>query len=152
MWERYFKYRSSSEFVQRWSNHLLPIGGPGPSCPIFYQFVTDVIIEEMIKRHFPVTTEQRECPATLDYEEHNAIQYTAGYVLLCSAKPFPPGNTCFPIVKVREKCLLKPLVYRVCSMTNVQWTHTLMLYIPSALGHLHDGRDAGKVFGNVYHW
>ena len=58
MWESYFKYRLLSKFVQKWSDHLSLIGGPGPSCPIFYQFVTDVIMGEMIKIHFPVTTEQ----------------------------------------------------------------------------------------------
>lgn len=81
MWESYFKYRLCSKFVQKWNDHLSPISGTEPSSPIFYQFVTDAIMEEMIKIHFPVTTEQRECSATLDYEEHNDIRYTAGYVL-----------------------------------------------------------------------
>ena len=81
MWERYYKFRSSSEFVQGWNDHLSQVSGPGPSCPIIYQFVTDVIMEDMIKRHFPVITEEQQCQVTLDYEEHNAIRYIAGHVL-----------------------------------------------------------------------
>ena len=82
MWERYFKYRSSSEFIQKWTYHLSTVGHleESPS-PIFYQFVTDVIMEHLIKEHFPVTEHAAESSATLDYEEHNAIRYTAGYVL-----------------------------------------------------------------------
>ena len=28
---------------------------------------------------------------------------------LCSAKPIPSGYTCFPVIKVGQKCLLEPL-------------------------------------------
>ena len=79
MWERYFKYRSSSEFTHKWKDHLSAVE-ESPS-PLFYQFITDVIMEHLIRKHFPVTSEHVECSATLDYEEHNAIRYTAGYVL-----------------------------------------------------------------------
>ena len=79
MWERYFKYRSSSEFTHKWKDHLSAIE-ESPS-PVFYQFLTDVIMEHLIKKHFPVRSDHVECSTTLDYEEHNAIRYTAGYVL-----------------------------------------------------------------------
>ena len=103
IWESYFKYRSSSKFVQKWNDHLSPIGGPGPSSPIFYQFVTDVIMEEMIKIHFPVTTEQRECSATLDYEEHNAIRYTAGYVLKALLRKI--NHSSYPLKEELALCI-----------------------------------------------
>ena len=47
----------------------------------FYQFVTDTLMEELIKHHFPVAAaknEQHDAP--LDYEEVNTLRYTAGYV------------------------------------------------------------------------
>ena len=74
----YYKYRLSSEFAQKWNDHLTPVGGPDP---IFYQFVTDAVMKVLIKSHVLVTTEHRESVVTLDYEEQNTICYTAGYVL-----------------------------------------------------------------------
>ena len=36
--------------------------------------------EELIKHHFPVEVFEREHEASFDYEELNALRYTAGYV------------------------------------------------------------------------
>ena len=79
MWERFFKYRASSEFSHKWISHLSAVE-VSPT-PIFYQFITDFIMEHFIKEHFPMMEQPMGSPTTLDFEEHNAIRYTAGYVL-----------------------------------------------------------------------
>ena len=82
MWESYYKFRSSVDFSLKWIDHLSPIGGSrSDPCPILYQFVTDAVMEELLKRYFPVETIGRSVQATLDYEEHNALRYMAGYVI-----------------------------------------------------------------------
>ena len=86
MWERYYKLRSSEGFVTRWAEFLQASVG-SEACPIFYQFVTDSIMEVLIKEHFPIEmacSEQKL--ASLDFEEANALRYTAGYVIraLCT--------------------------------------------------------------------
>ena len=81
MWERYYKLRSSEGFVTRWAEFLQASVG-SEACPIFYQFVTDSIMEVLIKEHFPIEmacSEQKL--ASLDFEEANALRYTAGYVI-----------------------------------------------------------------------
>ena len=47
MWERYYKLRSSERFVTRWTQFLEASVGT-EACPIFYQFVTDSIMEVLI--------------------------------------------------------------------------------------------------------
>ena len=50
-------------------------------CPIYYQFVTDTVMKELIKSHFPVEVVQTEHEATIDYKELNVLWCTAGYVV-----------------------------------------------------------------------
>ena len=80
MWETYFKIRSSELFKHKWVEFLAQFDGSNHHCPVFYQFVTDAIMEQLIKRNFPVEVNQVEEEVSLDYEEHNALRYTAGYV------------------------------------------------------------------------
>ena len=63
MWERFFKYRASSEFSHKWINHLSAVE-VSPT-PIFYQFITDFIMEHFIKEHFPVMEQPMKSPTTL---------------------------------------------------------------------------------------
>ena len=53
MWEQYYKLRSSEEFKARWAR-LLQQSIHSEACPILYQFVTDSIMEALIKQHFPI--------------------------------------------------------------------------------------------------
>ena len=51
-------------------------------CRIFYQFITDFLMRELIKDKFLLQfpgTEHGMRP--LDYDEKNALRYTAGYVI-----------------------------------------------------------------------
>ena len=79
MWESYHKLRLSKSFKDMWTILLQQRISSEP-CPIFFQFVTDTVIEELIKRHFHVEVVEKEHEASLDYEERNALRYTAGYV------------------------------------------------------------------------
>ena len=80
MWENYHKLRSSRPYKDLWAT-LLRRSIATEACPIFYQFVTDAIMEELIKHHFSVEVVEKEHEASLDYEERNALRYTAGYVI-----------------------------------------------------------------------
>ena len=78
MWECYYKLRSSKEFETRWAKFLQASVG-NEACPIFYQFVTDSIMEVLIKEHFSIEMSCSEQKiASLDYEEVNPLRYTVG--------------------------------------------------------------------------
>lgn len=48
---------------------------------LFYQHVTDIVVEKLILDSFQVI-EGQECTETsLTYEERNALKYAAGYVI-----------------------------------------------------------------------
>ena len=83
MWENYYKLCSSDDFIDSWA--LLHRNSIGlDPCPVFYQFVTKVIMEALIKQVFPkpVSAEhQKKDVSPLEYEELNALRYTAGYIL-----------------------------------------------------------------------
>ena len=61
MWESYCKLRSSNLFSRKLADHLSTTCGTRDPCPIFYQFVRDVIFEELMKCHLPEWTREREC-------------------------------------------------------------------------------------------
>ena len=59
---------------QKWIDFLAHIDPSRELCPVFYQFVTDTIMEELIKHNFPANKARQEQEASsLDYEQHNAI-------------------------------------------------------------------------------
>ena len=83
-WESYYKFRSSERFVEVWSWAINESGGDPTA--LYYQFVTDAIMEELIKQHFPIKSDELESrrrhdrSGSLDHEEVNALRYFAGYV------------------------------------------------------------------------
>ena len=84
MWEHFFKLRSSEQFKTKWRVFLKENIGCCEACPIFFQFVTDYIMERLIKQNYPVhldTSPSEMEAASLTYEEVNALRYTAGYVI-----------------------------------------------------------------------
>jgi len=101
MWENYFRLRSSEEFKQK-CVQFLAHDARGDSCPVFFQFVTDALMEEIVKHTFPVESIHQAHQPSLDHEELNAVGYTAGYVIqaLCekiqrSAHPQVTANFVF---------------------------------------------------------
>ena len=79
IWENYYKLRSSEAVRAVWATLLRESIG-GDACPIFFLFVTDAIMEELIEQHFPVEPAHisKQHSASLSYEEVNALRYTAG--------------------------------------------------------------------------
>lgn len=81
MWENYYKLRSSFEFQDMWAAFLRKSIDVKAS-PIFYQFITDSIMEVLIKHHFLIhMPSSKHAVSSLDYLEANALRYTAGYVV-----------------------------------------------------------------------
>ena len=72
MWENYHKLRVSAPLKEMWAT-LLQQSITREPCPIFYQFVTNTIMEELIKTHFALEEVQTEQEAFLDCEELKAL-------------------------------------------------------------------------------
>ena len=80
MWGHYLKLRTLDTFRREWQK-FLGKGTSTPSCPIFYQYVTDVVFNEMIKQQYPIEkTQSTTSEVTLTRDEVNALRYAAGYV------------------------------------------------------------------------
>ena len=53
MWGNYHKCCTSDTFKQNWEM-FLETATSRPSCPIMYQYLTDAIFREMIRKKFPI--------------------------------------------------------------------------------------------------
>ncbi len=84
MWESFYKLTSSDSFRDMWKRLLIP-NNIEPT-PIFYQYVTDSIMNTIIKEKFPVKPATDKEIKSLDYEELNAVRYVAGYVIRALTK------------------------------------------------------------------
>ena len=81
MWEKYYHLRCTEDFVASWSRFIRESISED-ACPIFYQFVTDHVFEEVIQEHFSMKDQpSKEITSYFSYEELNALRYTAGYVI-----------------------------------------------------------------------
>ena len=49
MWENFFKFRCLEKFKEDWALFITHFDSSGDSCPTFYQFVTDTVLEDIIK-------------------------------------------------------------------------------------------------------
>ena len=84
MWESFYKLTSSDSFGDMWKR-LLIANNIEPT-PIFYQYITDTIMNTIIKEKFPVKLAAAKEIKSLDYEELNAVRYVAGYVIRALTK------------------------------------------------------------------
>ena len=84
LWENYYKLCSSDTFRSSWKSFLQSSIGLS-ACPIFYQYITQKIMEMVIKEQFSVEQQSssngKPTPPALDYAESNALRYCAGYVI-----------------------------------------------------------------------
>ena len=152
MWECYYKLRSSERFVTRWAQFLQASVGT-EACPIFYQFVTDSIMEVLIKEHFPLEVACSEQKlASLDYEEVNALRYTAGYVIRALRRKIE--RSAHPLMEELILCLVEMEQNEGTEHESEEWTNaidrgglkhvsdmTYMLFVSMELElrqHLHD--------------
>ena len=102
MWENFFKLTTSESFRREWEKVLNDV--KVVPCPIFYQFITDCLMRELIKEKFPLQfpgTEHGMRP--LDYDEKNALRYTAGYVMRAVKKKLL--KSAHPLVKGIRICI-----------------------------------------------
>lgn len=84
MWSKYIQLRSSKQFREAWKSILDNVGRQ--PCPIFYQYVTDKVLESLIQDYYPARLNTTpNTPDPLDYEECNALRYVAGSIL-CSLR------------------------------------------------------------------
>ena len=75
LWQNFFTLRSSESF---WKRFLLKSIG-ATACPIFFQYITDKMMETLISTQFHVTAAEQECTTTqLDFNDISALRYTAG--------------------------------------------------------------------------
>ena len=115
----YYKLCSSDEFRSLWST-FLQVNVGLEADPVFFQYVTKSIMEENIKSTFQVKERSSnektdaDSPRALDYEEHIALRYTAGYVIHALVKVKKSTH------KERDELLLclKELVHPVGKIFN----------------------------------
>lgn len=81
MWGNFYKLRSSDDFREFWKKFLSESIG-ARACPIFYQFVVDQVMDQLVKVRFPITIpEAHSTVDKLDSEDLGALRYTAGSVM-----------------------------------------------------------------------
>ena len=75
MWGIFHETRNSTKFVSLWRN-LMQTAIDRMATPIFFQFVTDVMFNQLIKCHFPLNSDKRQAEKNeaLTYEESNALR------------------------------------------------------------------------------
>jgi hypothetical protein len=84
MCENYHKQCSSEAFRRHWATVIKKIGRQPD--PTLYQFVTDEMWTCIIQDIFPVINDDTLTPELINFEQSNALRYTAGYVLRAVSK------------------------------------------------------------------
>ena len=79
IWENFFKLSSSEKYRQEWESQLDSIGC-NVATPIFYQFITDKMFGALLKTNYAISDEGSSTTSStaLDYNEMNALRYSAG--------------------------------------------------------------------------
>ena len=82
MWEKYYQLLSFKRLFTLWSVFIKE-SIHEEVCPVFYQFVADVLFEEVVINQFPINNNKPigDVTSYFSYEELNALQCTAGYVI-----------------------------------------------------------------------
>ena len=142
MWSKYHLLRSSESFESTWTTFLESV-----SCqeagPIFYQFVTDSVMEQLIKLRFPVVSVQStDSEVTLDYEEVNAVRYAAGYSVRALMKTL--NRTKLKGKEELKKCLQEMMEGSTSAHHSVEWTSTI-----DRGGLIHVGDTTYSVFSEI---
>ena len=101
MWESFYKLTSSEEFRKGWKMLLETV--KVEATPIFYQYVTDTLMKELIKEKFHFTPPTESSISPLDYEDINSLQYTAGYVIRSLTKKI--SKSAHPLKEDMKTCL-----------------------------------------------
>ena len=103
LWGSFHRLRSSSSYKAFWSRFLQ--SRECESDPIFFQYVSDSVFKELVKKHYPLSDEGGEQPQqSLSYEEKNALRYTAGYIPRALRKKVERCN--HPLMEELVLCLV----------------------------------------------
>ena len=76
-----------------------------PACPILFQYVVYHIFHIFIKRHHQFDKAEENIDVRLNYEEQNALRYTAGYVTRALIKKLK--HSAHPLKEEMVCCLLE---------------------------------------------
>ncbi len=120
MWEKFYKLCADEDFHTQWKLFIqASIGFNGT--PIFYQFVTRAIFEEIIKIQLPTQTDCRSTHSStpLDLKESNALRYCGGYIVRSLKKKIK-----------KSACLFKDeLLHCLQELTEGKQWYSSMLFI-----------------------
>ena len=104
MWGLYHKLRTSVDFAASWTSFLQQSINT-EACPIFFQYITNFVFKEMIKRQYPIEPKQSAVKeVSLTYEEANALRYSAGYIPRTLVKKLK--KSAHPLHEELSLCLL----------------------------------------------
>ena len=78
-WGLYIELRTSKPFLSEWEKFFRTAVG-SKALPTHFQYVSDVIFEELLKEEYKLTKTGDTGPAPLTFIEENALRYVAGYV------------------------------------------------------------------------
>lgn len=92
LWTLFFSFRSC-ELSRLWKDLLLQMKLPRRfEDPWLVQVVSRRALEELVRIKYPAATSASEDPKHLTADEHNALRYAAGYVLLSLKRKFASTN------------------------------------------------------------
>ena len=130
MWENYYKLRSSGEFRDMWTIFLRNSINVEAS-PIFYQFVSDNILDVFINMNIAVTSAGANTVLPIDYIEANAIRYVAGYVVRAVQKKCM--RSAHPLKKQIVLCLcdMEEDIGKIISSCNIILLDVLYFFLLS---------------------
>lgn len=101
MWESFFKLTASDGFRQGWT--LMLQRAKVKPTPIFYQFITDKLMKDLIEEKFILPTAAEPSASPLDYEDCSALRYTAGAVVRSLSKKM--ARAAHPLKEDIKTCL-----------------------------------------------
>ena len=85
-WGLYIELRTSKPFLSEWEKFFRTAVG-SEALPTHFQYVSDVIFEELLKEEYKLTQSGDTGPAPLTFIEENALRYTVKNVV-CPAHHF----------------------------------------------------------------
>ena len=125
MWGVFHRTRTSTEFIAAWEQ-LMTITIEKIASPIFYQYITDALFKELVKRRYPLPArpdEERSPLPALDYQEQNAVRYAAGYVVKNLRQRLERGS--HPLKEDLVLCLEDMCVDDGEESSSAEWTKNI---------------------------
>ena len=125
MWSRFHQLRTQRQSEQSITN-LWTTLLKNADCevdPIFYQFVTDSVMELLINIRYPVAPSSTSAEVSLDHPEENAIRYIVGYSIRSLRKKI--GRMNLKEKDELEKCLEEMIEEAKSTHHSADWTKAI---------------------------